>query len=71
MSEIPEEEGVTDGEYPNIICVLLESFIDPELVNFLQLSDEVVPNFHYLYNNYLFRLSGGAGCRSRHGEHRV
>ena len=52
MSEIPEEEGVTDGEYPNIICVLLESFIDPELVNFLQLSDEVVPNFHYLYNNY-------------------
>ena len=52
MSEIPEEEGVTDGEYPNIICVLLESFIDPELINYLQLSDEVVPNFHYLYNNY-------------------
>lgn len=51
-SEIPEEEGVTDGSYPNIICVLLESFIDPELIHFLQLSEEAVPNFHNLYNNY-------------------
>lgn len=45
------QTGVTAG-YPNIICILLESFIDPELVNFLELSDEVVPNFHKLYQNY-------------------
>ena len=45
------QTGVTAG-HPNIICSLLESFIDPELVNFLELSDEVVPNFHKLYQNY-------------------
>ena len=45
------QTGVTAG-HPNIICILLESFIDPELVNFLELSDEVVPNFHKLYQNY-------------------
>ncbi len=44
-NEIPEE-------YPNIICILLESFIDPELINFLELSGEAVPNFHRLYENY-------------------
>ena len=45
------QTGVTAG-HPNIICILLESFIDPELVKFLELSDEVVPNFHKLYQNY-------------------
>ncbi len=45
------QTGVTTG-HPNIICILLESFIDPELVNFLELSDEAVPNFHKLYQNY-------------------
>ena len=45
------QTGVTAG-HPNIICILLESFIDPELVDFLELSDEVVPNFHKLYQNY-------------------
>ena len=45
------QTGVTAG-HPNIICILLESFIDPELVNFLELSDEAVPNFHKLYQNY-------------------
>lgn len=41
-----------EEEYPNIICILLESFIDPELIKFLELSEEVVPNFHQLYQNY-------------------
>lgn len=39
-------------EYPNIICVLLESFVDPEEINFLELSEDPVPNFRYLYENY-------------------
>ncbi len=51
-SEIPEEEGTVSGENPNIILVLLESFVDPEQIKFLNLSEEVTPNFHYLYNNY-------------------
>lgn len=51
MSEIPGEKE-TDGDYPNIICILLESFIDPEQIRFLELSDEVVPNFHSLLENY-------------------
>lgn len=50
--EIPEEEGVAEQDYPNIICILLESFVDPELINFLELDGEVVPNFHYLYDNF-------------------
>ena len=43
--EIPEE-GTVDQEYPNIICVLLESFVDPGLIRFLETSDDPVPNFH-------------------------
>lgn len=37
---------------PNLVVVLLESFIDPYEVNFLQFSEDPVPNFHKLYNNY-------------------
>ncbi len=39
-------------DLPNIICVLLESFIDPKEVNFLNLSENPIPNFDNLYNNY-------------------
>lgn len=51
-SGIPKEEGEVSEEYPNIICILLESFIDPEMIRFLELSGEAVPNFHYLYDNF-------------------
>ena len=44
-------DGAT-AEHPNIICILLESFVDPELVNFLQLSEDPVPNFRYLYHHF-------------------
>lgn len=50
--KIPEETEGVDGEYPNIICVLLESFVDPELIRFLETSGDPIPNFHYLYDNY-------------------
>ncbi len=50
--EIPEDGDDADQEYPNIICVLLESFIDPGLVNFLELSEDPIPNFHELYSSY-------------------
>ena len=35
-------------EKPNIICVLLESFVDPNEVNFLECSKNPVPNFENL-----------------------
>ena len=37
---------------PNIICVLLESFVDPYEVNFLEMSEDPIPNFHELEANY-------------------
>ncbi|MCD7744737.1 MAG: LTA synthase family protein [Lachnospiraceae bacterium] len=52
-SEISEETtGSEDWEYPNIIVVLLESFVNPDMINFLETSEEAVPNFEYLFDNY-------------------
>lgn len=43
---------VAAGNEPNIICVLLESFCDPYEINFLEMSEDPVPNFHNLEANY-------------------
>ncbi len=43
---------VTADSQPNIICVLLESFVDPYDVNFLEFSEDPVPNFHALESRY-------------------
>jgi phosphoglycerol transferase MdoB-like AlkP superfamily enzyme len=37
---------------PNIVYVLLESFVDPTEINFLQFDQDPVPNFHKLQNMY-------------------
>ena len=37
---------------PNIICVLLESFCDPDEINFLQVNEDPIPTFHELEKNY-------------------
>lgn len=42
----------TDNKQPNIICVLLESFMDPAEINFLKTSEDPVPNFRSLSKNY-------------------
>ncbi len=47
-----EETTVSGENAPNIICVLLESFIDPYEVNFLEMSEDPIPNFHSLEENY-------------------
>ena len=44
--------SVTTESQPNIICVLLESFCDPYEVKFLEMSEDPVPNFHSLEQNY-------------------
>ncbi|MCD8336044.1 MAG: sulfatase-like hydrolase/transferase [Lachnospiraceae bacterium] len=52
-AEISEETGdYDDWEYPNIIVVLLESFVNPDMITFLETSEEAVPNFEYLTENY-------------------
>lgn len=43
---------VTAANQPNIICVLLESFADPYEVNFLEMSEDPIPTFHALEQNY-------------------
>ena len=40
------------GEHPNIIFIQLESFFDPELVNYLKLSEDPIPNFRKLMKEY-------------------
>lgn len=42
----------TNTTNPNIICILLESFIDPAEIDYLQLSADPIPNFRNLYENY-------------------
>lgn len=48
-------DGVKDAEpkvKPNIIFLQLESFMDPELVEFLHLSEDPIPTFHKLMKDY-------------------
>lgn len=42
----------TNSSQPNIICVLLESFCDPSEINFLETSEDPIPTFHYLEENF-------------------
>lgn len=55
MAAVESEKEVTvltseDG--PNIITVLLESFVDPYEFNFMTYSQDPTPFFHYLEENY-------------------
>lgn len=47
-----KETSVTASNAPNIICILLESFIDPYDVNFLNMSEDPIPTFHGLEQNF-------------------
>lgn len=50
-SEI-EPTALTSENAPNIICILLESFIDPYEVSFLEMSEDPIPTFHSLEENF-------------------
>lgn len=41
-----------EGEYPNIIFLQLESFMDPTLVNYLSFSEDPIPTFRKLMEEY-------------------
>ena len=46
------DEKDVDDKYPNIIFLQLESFIDPETINTIEVDGETCPNFRDLVNNY-------------------
>lgn len=47
-----EDTTVTEETAPNIICVLLESFCDPDEIKFLNYEKDPIPTFHYLEENF-------------------
>lgn len=55
LSAVESEKAVTtitNENGPNIITVLLESFVDPYEYNFMTYSQDPTPFFHYLENNF-------------------
>ena len=56
IAEIVDSEGQPESseesERPNIIFLQLESFFDPELVNFLNISEDPIPCFRQLMREY-------------------
>lgn len=44
--------GMKDGEMPNIIVVQLESYFDPTEVEWLQFSEDPIPNLRKMYEQY-------------------
>ncbi len=47
-----EETAVEEDDLPNIIFVQLESFIDADELSILEYSEDPIPNFHSLMENY-------------------
>lgn len=41
-----------DGDYPNIIFLQLESFFDPKMVDYLEMSEDPIPVFRKLMKEY-------------------
>ena len=47
-----KETTIAAKNAPNIICVLLESFCDPDEINFLNYNEDPIPTFHKLEKKY-------------------
>lgn len=47
-----EQTTVTAEDAPNVILILLESFVDPYEFNFMTLEKDPIPTFHMLEKNY-------------------
>lgn len=67
-----EAEGVEENPYPNIIFLQLESFMNPYLIKDVEFSENPVPNFQKLYeeypSGYLMVPSFGAGTANTEFE---
>ena len=66
------ESSTTRTEKPNIILIQLESFFDPYEAEFFETSQDPIPTFHYLMENYssgYFKVpSVGAGTANTEFE---
>lgn len=51
-SEKVVSDSSASKQSPNIICILLESFVDPTEIKFLNFSEDPIPNFHKLNKKY-------------------
>lgn len=52
QNSIQVSETVTRENMPNVVVVLLESFIDPTEVKYLNIEGDPIPNFRYLEENF-------------------
>ena len=52
QNSIQANDTVVKEKMPNVVVVLLESFIDPTEVNYLNIEGEPIPNFRYLEENF-------------------
>ncbi len=54
MNQVEEDKEKTKlkKNKPNVICVLLESFCDPEEIKFLETNEDPIPTFHELEKKY-------------------
>lgn len=55
MDEVEQKKNPSvpmPGEKPNVILVLLESFVDPYEFNFMELPNDPIPNFHRLEKEF-------------------
>lgn len=52
LDTLEKNETTVTEDMPNVIAVLLESFVDPYDFNFLQYNEDPTPNFHALLQNY-------------------
>ena len=50
--EQKKENTKLKNNKPNVICVLLESFCDPEEIKFLETNEDPIPTFHKLEKKY-------------------
>lgn len=50
--DMTNHNEVTETKSPNVICILLESFCDPEQLNILELNEDPIPYYHYLEKNF-------------------
>lgn len=51
-SAVPIQDTNEDNLDVNILFLQLETFMDPTEINFLEFSDDPIPNFHKLMNEY-------------------
>ena len=52
QDSIQVNETTAKEKMPNVVVVLLESFIDPKEVNYLDIEGDPIPNFRYLEDNF-------------------